>query len=73
MPAQRWFDKAGEGRLNADRRGLLALEDHCSHQAHRKRKLYVVVAAFVALDEFFQRHCAEVGRHGNCSAVVPVR
>jgi hypothetical protein len=59
---QRGRNEAREQRLRADRRGLLALEPHSSHHAHRKRKLNVVISAFVPLDELFQvkRHVAEL-------------
>jgi hypothetical protein len=51
---QRRFDEAGERRFAADRRGLLTLERHALDQAYRKRKLDVVIATFVSLDETFQ-------------------
>jgi hypothetical protein len=51
---KRGLDKARERRLDADRRGLLALECHFSHQSQRKRQLDVVVTAFVAFDEFLE-------------------
>jgi hypothetical protein len=70
LTARRFRDRCGESRLDearkwclcADRRRLFALERHGSHQAHRKRKLDIVVSAFVPLDEFFEveRHVAKL-------------
>jgi hypothetical protein len=41
---QRRLNETGEGRLDADRHGFLALERHGLHQAHRKRQLHVAIS-----------------------------
>jgi hypothetical protein len=46
--------KAGQRRLDADRRRFLALKRHGSHQAHRQRELNVPISAFVAINEILQ-------------------
>jgi hypothetical protein len=46
--------EAGEERLRADRRWLLALKRHGSHQAHWQRKLHIVIPPLVPLDKCFE-------------------
>jgi hypothetical protein len=48
------LDEPGEGRLDADGRGLFALKSHGSHQSDRQRQLDVAIAAFITIDEILQ-------------------
>jgi hypothetical protein len=56
------FNETGEWCLDAYRGWLFPLERHGSYEAHRKRQLHVLIAAFISVNKILKekRHVAHL-------------